>query len=175
MELQGIVTRTELPTRAIDAIPSDSWSPAARFAFRIIFLYFFCFILVGANGTLLDVFPVVGEWIQDKLNWPVNHLSELAGRHLFHLTGIAAHWHPSDSGDTAMNWIHDGLLLTFALAGGVVWTVFSHFRIHPRTDYRTLHTLASLLPASYLRHVHGQLRSGQSLSISDAAAFCCRS
>ena len=36
------------------------------------------------------VFPVVGDWIQDKLKWPLNHLSEFVGRHLFHLTGIAA-------------------------------------------------------------------------------------
>ena len=116
-----------------------AWSPAVRLAFRIAFLYFFCFILFGANGTLLDVFPVVGGWIQDKLNWPLNHLSEFVGQHLFHLTGIAAHWHASDSGDTTMNWIHDGLVLTVALVGGILWTIVSLFKTDPRTDYRSLH------------------------------------
>ncbi|MFC5864674.1 hypothetical protein ACFPT7_20365 [Acidicapsa dinghuensis] len=121
------------------ASPPPSWSPATRLGFRIAFLYFFCFIVVGANGTLLEAFPVVGGWIQDKLNWPLNHLSEFAGQYVFHLSGIAAHWHPSDSGDTAMNWIHDGLALALALAGGILWTVIAHLRKSPRTEYRTLH------------------------------------
>jgi hypothetical protein len=129
----------ELPTPITAATAPAPWSPAVRLAFRITFLYFYCFIFLGANGTLLDVFPVVGGWIQDKLNWPLNHLSEFVGQHLFHLTGIAAHWHPSESGDTTMNWIHDGLVLTFALAGGILWTIISHIRNNPRTDYRTLH------------------------------------
>jgi hypothetical protein len=120
------------------AAPPAPWSPATRFGFRIAFLYFFCFVVLGANGTLLDVFPAVGGWIQDKLNWPLNHLSEFTGQHLFHLTGIAAHWHPTESGDTAMNWIQNGLLLTFALAGGIVWTLIALLRNSPRTEYRTL-------------------------------------
>lgn len=81
----------------------------------------------------------MGGWIQDKLNWPFNQLSEFAGQHLFHLTGIAAHWHPSESGDTAMNWIHDGLVLAFAVAGGILWSVIAHLRHNRRTEYRTLH------------------------------------
>ena len=154
MELPGINTPaqsvdasntlvpTEIPTPvcgSADVTPSAPWSAATRIAFRIAFLYFFCFVFLGANGTLLGVFPVVGGWIQDKLNWPLNHLSEFVGQHVFHLTGIAAHWHPSESGDTTMNWIHDGLVLTFALAGGILWTILSRIRNNPRTDYRTLH------------------------------------
>ena len=135
MEIPGITTPSELPTPVSAATPLDPWSPAVRIAF----LYFFCFILIGANGTLWDVFPVVGGWIQDKLNWLLNHLSKFVGQHLFHLIGIAAHWHPSESGDTAMNWIHDGLALTFALAGGILWTIISRVRNNSRTDYRTLH------------------------------------
>lgn len=121
------------------ASPPPSWRPSTRLGFRIAFLYLSCFIVLGANGTLLDALPVVGGWIQDKLNWPLNHLSEFAGEHLFHLTGIAAHWHPSESGDTTMNWIHDGLALTLALGGGILWTVIAYFRKSPRTAYHTLH------------------------------------
>lgn len=139
LELQGISTPTELPAPVPTATPPASWSPATRFGFRIAFLYFLCFVFVGSNGTLFDAFPVVGDWIEAKLGWPFNHLSELTGQHLFHLTGIAAHWHPSESGDTAMNWIHDGLLLTFALAGSVIWTFISLLRNNPRAEYRTLH------------------------------------
>ncbi len=116
-----------------------AWSPGMRVAFRITFLYFFCFIVAGANGTLFNVFPVVGGWIEGKLHWPLNQLSEFVGQRLFHLTGIAAHWHASDSGDTAMNWIHDGLVLALAVTGGILWTVVSHLRNKGRADYRMLY------------------------------------
>jgi len=127
------------PTLVSAPTPHAPWSRAVRMAFRIALLYFFCFVVVGANDTLLQAFPFVGGWIQDKLSWPFNRLSEFVGQHLFHVTGIAAHWHASDAGDTTMNWIHDGLVLTFALAGGILWTIFSRNRNKPRTDYRTLH------------------------------------
>ncbi len=139
MELPGITTPTEVCTPVSAATPPAAWSPALRMGFRIAFLYFFCFIFLGANGTLLGAVPVAGGWIQDKLKWPFNHLSEFTGQHLFHLTGIAAHWHPSESGDTTMNWIHTGLLLAFALAGGILWTLIDLLRNNPRTEYRTLH------------------------------------
>jgi len=110
LELPGTTTPapdTLVPTPVSGTTAAASpapWSPATRFGFRIAFLYFFCFIFLSGNGTLFGVFPVVGGWIQSKLNWPINHLSEFTGQHLFHLTGIAAHWHPSESGDTTMNW-----------------------------------------------------------------------
>jgi hypothetical protein len=137
LEPSGITTPAESPVSA--STPPATWSPATRLGFRIAFLYFFCFIFFDSNGTLFQAFPVVGGWIQDKLNWPFNQLSEFTGQHLFHLNGIAAHWHPSESGDTTMNWIQNGLLLTFALAGGILWTAIAHLRNNRRTEYRTLH------------------------------------
>ncbi len=130
-----VTTPVSGATTAASAAP---WSLATRIGFRIAFLYFFCFIFLSGNGTLFGVFPVVGGWVQSKLNWPFNRLSEFTGQHLFHLTGIAAHWHPSESGDTTMNWIQSGLFLIFALAGGIVWTVVALLRNNPRTEYRTL-------------------------------------
>jgi len=136
LEPSGITTPAESPV-STGTSPAP-WSPATRLGFRVAFLYFFCFIFFDSNGTLFQAFPVVGGWIQDKLNWPFNHLSEFTGQHLFHLTGIAAHWHPSESGDTTMNWIQNALLFTFALAGGIVWTFIAHLRNNRRTEYSTL-------------------------------------
>jgi len=148
LELSGSTTPVDAPDITVPVpvsattgvTPLAPWSPATRFGFRIAFLYFFCFIFLFGNGTLFGVFPVVGRWIEGKLNWPFNHLSEFAGQNLFHLTGIAAHWHPSESGDTTMNWIQNGLFLTFALAGGILWTLIALLRNSPRTEYHTLHS-----------------------------------
>jgi hypothetical protein len=154
LEPSGITTPAEPPVDAPDtlvptelrmpisattaATPPAPWSPATRLGFRIAFLYV-CFNFLGGNGTLFRAFPVVGFWIDHTLNWPFKHLSEFTGQHLFHLTGIAAHWHPSESGDTTMNWIQNGLFLAFALAGGILWTFIALLRNNPRTEYRTLH------------------------------------
>lgn len=146
MESSGNTTSVDAPDTSDPALasattgatPPAPWSPAVRFGFRIAFLYFFCFIFLFGNGTLFGAFPVVGGWIEGTLNWPFNHLSEFTGQHLFHLTGIAAHWHPSESGDTTMNWIQNGLFVTFALAGSILWTLIARLRNNPRTEYHTL-------------------------------------
>jgi hypothetical protein len=151
LELSGITTPVDAPetlvptpvsatTAATPPAPPVPWSPATRFGFRIAFLYFVCFIFLSSNGTLFNVFPVVGGWIDGKLDWPFHHLSEFTGQHLFHLTGIAAHWHPSESGDTTMNWIQGGLFLILALTGGIIWTWIALLRKSPRTEYRTLNS-----------------------------------
>jgi hypothetical protein len=137
LEPSGSPTPAESPVST--ATPPAPWSPAIRLGFRIAFLYFFCFSFLDGNGTLFRSFPVVGAWIEVKLNWPFNHLSEIIGQRLFHLTGIAARWHPSDSGDTTMNWIQNGLFFTFALAGSILWTFIAHLSNNRRTEYRTLH------------------------------------
>ena len=144
MEPSGITTPADapdtlVPTEFSATAPPAPWSPATRLGFRIAFLYFFTFCFLGGNGTLFRFLPVVGAWIEDQLNWPFHHLSEFTGQHLFHLTGIAAHWHPSDSGDTTMHWIQNGLFVLFALAGGILWTLIVLLRNKARTEYRTLH------------------------------------
>jgi hypothetical protein len=115
------------------------WTPLGRLAFRIAFIYFFCFLFLFGNGTLFQIIPVVGHWIQQKLTWPFNHLAEWVGQHLFHLSGLAAHWHPTGSGDTTLHWILSGLFVTFALVGGLLWTAIATLRRNRRTEYQTLY------------------------------------
>ena len=125
-------------TEATAPVKRLHWTALERVGFRIAFLYFFCFLFLFGNGNLFAVFPVVGEWITNKLNWPFNTLSEWTGQHVFHLTGLAAHWHPTGSGDTTLNWILNGLFVVFALVGGLLWTAVSALRGSSRGEYRTL-------------------------------------
>jgi hypothetical protein len=168
LELSGITTPVDAPETLVPApasantaaAPPDPWSPATRFGFRIAFLYFVCFIFLSSNGTLFRAFPVVGGWIDHWLDWPFHHLSEFVGQHLFHLTGIAAHWHPSESGDTTMNWIQGGLFLTLAVVGGIVWTLVAILSDSPRTEYRTLNSWLRFL----LRLTCGMFLAGYGLA-----------
>jgi hypothetical protein len=115
------------------------WTPLGRVGFRMAFLFFFCFIFLYGNGTIFSIFPVAGDWINGILTWPTNKLAEWVGVHVFHLTGIAARWHPTGSGDTTLNWIENGLFVLYALAGGLLWTAIATARGNRRTEYQTLY------------------------------------
>jgi hypothetical protein len=115
------------------------WTPLSRLGFRLAFLYFFCFMFFYGNGTVFSIFPWIGEKIDFVLTWPFNTLTEWTGQHIFHLTGLAASWHPTGSGDTTLNWILNGLFIVFALAGGLLWTLVAMIRGNRRKEYQTLY------------------------------------
>ena len=115
------------------------WTPLSRLAFRIAFLYFFCFLFLFGNGSLFLLFPVVGAKIDGLLTWPMNQVAQWVGQHIFHLTGRSAAWHRTGSGDTALNWINSGLFVVFSIGGGLIWTAISAMRRNPRTEYQTLY------------------------------------
>ncbi|HEX4007448.1 MAG TPA: hypothetical protein VHX60_14830 [Acidobacteriaceae bacterium] len=120
------------------ALQHSAWTPLTRVAFRIAFLYFAFFVFISRNGNLFDLFPVVGGWINNALQWPPDHASLWIGRHVFHLTGLAAAWQPTGSGDSALNWIEAGLYVAVALAGGLLWSLVAALRGNRRTEYATL-------------------------------------
>jgi hypothetical protein len=115
------------------------WAPRVRLGFRIAFIYFFGFMFCYGNGTLFSLFPWVGERIESALRWPIAHLAQWTGTQVFHLTGQAARWHPTGSGDTALHWITAGLLVAISLLGALLWTAAAHAGGGGRTEYRSLY------------------------------------
>jgi hypothetical protein len=115
------------------------WSPLGRVGFRIAFLYFFCFLFLYGNGSLFVIFPVVGNWINRALTWPMNKLAEWTGHHIFHLSGVAATWHPTGSGDKTLQYILNGLFVVFALGGALLWTAIATLRGARRKEYRMVY------------------------------------
>ena len=127
------------PAAAVVSASARAWSPLARTGFRIAFLYFLCFALVCGNGTIFQVFPVVSGWVYTTLMWLPNRLTPWLGIHLFHLSGLAAHRHPTGSGDTAQDWVMNGMYVAVALAGGLLWTLIAAGLGNRRKEYTTLH------------------------------------
>jgi hypothetical protein len=130
----------DMPVELQEAKPVPlHWTPLSRVAFRIAFLYFFCFIFCYGNGTIFSIIPWLGGKIDMVCTWPFNNLAVWVGQHVFHLTGLAATWHPTGSGDTTLNWIENGLFITFSLVGGLIWSLVAVLRGNRRKEYQTLY------------------------------------
>lgn len=103
-----------------------SWSFATRLAFRFGFCYLMIYALGCGNATLWEVIPFhIGEHLNDWTSWPFFHAAQWLGQHLFHLTGVGAKLHSTGSGDTVLNWIAVGVMLTVATLITLIWTALA--------------------------------------------------
>ncbi len=112
-------------------VSETHWSVAARFGFRFVFLFLLLAILITFSP--LGIVPLIGGPISNGVDSVAGHSAQWVGQHAFHLSGIAAEDHPTDSRDTALNWITMGLTLCVSLAGAFVWSVVDRRRPHYQT------------------------------------------
>ena len=115
------------------------WTQVNRLLFRVAFLYFCIFIFSYGNGSIFGIIPKVGNYFDTWATWPWQHAALWTGTHIFHLKGQSAAFHNTGSGDTALDWILQLLYITFAVVGGLVWTVVSVARGNRRPEYATLY------------------------------------
>ena len=122
---------------------NPQWSSAARFGFRVAFLFLLLSILITFSP--LGVIPLVGSPISNGLDAVASHSATWVGHHTFHISGIAAEEHPTDSRDTALNWITLGLTLCFSFFVALVWSVLDRKRPHYQTAAAWLRYLLRML------------------------------
>ncbi len=107
------------------------WPAGWRFGFRAIFLFLLLALLITFSP--LRIIPLVGGPISDGVDALATHSAQWVGQHGFHLTGVAAEDHPTDSRDTALNWITLGLTLCVSVVGASIWSVIDT----KRPNYQT--------------------------------------
>ena len=112
------------------------WS---RMSFRFAFCFWTIFCLgQGLTDLVLWFWPWLSEKVSVGVDWPFRQLTLWTGRHVFHLSGVAASFHPTGSGDTALGWINLLVTIAISLIGSVIWTAISEARKeHP--GYQSLH------------------------------------
>lgn len=121
-----------------------AWSPVRRVLFRFAFCYWLLYLLpVQGSASPLDILPWCAQWIQGVLFWPLQHLAVLVGARVFHLQGIGAAWHPTGSGDTALQWVLVPCMVVLAMLCTAVWSVLDRRRV----EYQTLAAWLRLLLA----------------------------
>jgi hypothetical protein len=115
------------------------WNPFNRVLFRIAFVYFSIFCFMYGNGSIFSVFPIVGSYFDQWMTWPFHQAALWVGHHVFHLSGWVGTFHPTGSGDTALDWVLQLLYVTTAVVGGLLWTAISAIRGHRRVEYAVLY------------------------------------
>jgi hypothetical protein len=104
------------------------WRAAPHFGFCLFFLFILSAILLTFSP--FSIIPLIGDPISDGIDSVKAHSAIWVGRHLFHLSGVATEDHPTDSRDTALNWITLGLTLSFSIVAAAVWSVLDWKRKH---------------------------------------------
>ena len=114
---------------------SEAWSLFRKAVFRFLFIFITSFIFVFNNGT----FPLYGY-----INTPLNDLMHLVTP-WFAKTVLGYTYDYSifvnGSGDTSYAWVSLLLLITFALAASLIWSLTDSKRPHYNTLYYWLTVL----------------------------------
>jgi uncharacterized membrane protein YphA (DoxX/SURF4 family) len=114
------------------------WPLWLRIAFRFSFLYWLLYIIPSVGAvSLFSLLPFggIGNTLATWFAWPLGQLAHVVGFYVFHLSGEAADWHLTGSGDTAMHYTLVFCIAVIALVGTVVWSAIDER--HGRREYRT--------------------------------------
>ena len=120
---------------ARDVVPGETnslvagrrpWNAVERLSFR--FAFVFLLLLVVVIFAPFYLFPVVGGRLQAAVDWCFAGPTVWLGQHVFHLRGVAAHPHATDSRDEALDWIRAGLIVVVSLLTALVWSVLDRRR-----------------------------------------------
>lgn len=121
------------------------WPLWLRVSFRFACLYWALYMWpLPGQASLIDAIPWGNEQITNWLAWPLARLTHWVGIHFFHLVGEGADWHPTGSGDTAMNYVQLAVSLVLAIVGTAVWSAIDERR-GGRREYRTVYAWLRLL------------------------------
>lgn len=161
---------------AVESKPQErtAWPLPLRIAFRFFFIYWLLYIIPSAGAvTIFDLLPFggIGDKLAEWFEWPLGQLAHAVGFYVFHLSGEGANWHPTGSGDTAMQFMLVFCIAVMTIVGTIVWSVIDERR--GRREYRTAYawlrlalriTLAiTLLGYGFAKIYPGQFGAGPDL------------
>src|SRR5262245_36800808 len=104
------------------------WSVGKRIAFRLVFCYFLLYASPETERvTLTDAIPG-GAWIT---GWYVklwHAIVPWVATRVFHVTGRAATYFETGSGDTTLSYVHVFCFLVLAATGTLAWSILDRQR-----------------------------------------------
>lgn len=106
------------------------WHPAKRMLFRFVFCYFVLYAWPESGRVdFLNALPG-GDSVSDWLNKPMHAIVPWIATHLFHVTGEAATYFPTGSGDTTLQYVTNLLYVVAAIVATATWSLLDRNRLH---------------------------------------------
>ena len=125
METAAAALETPIPIAQV-----LQWHPIKRVLFRFVFCYFVLYSWPESGRVdFLNSLPG-GEPVSDWLNKPLHAIVPWIAARVFHITGEAATYFRTGSGDTTLQYITTLLYFVLALAVTLVWSVLDRQRLH---------------------------------------------
>jgi hypothetical protein len=108
--------------------PKDSieWSRSKLIGFRFVFV--FSLLAIAETYEPWSVVPYVGRFLSTVLDDVLTKIATAAAIHLFHVSGIAATSHATDSRDTALSWVTMLLIAATSAVATAIWSVVDRRR-----------------------------------------------
>lgn len=114
---------------SLDTEPSH-WSLWTHIGFRFAFCYLGTYCLCNGNSTVFLAIPGYGydvqDWFASIFLYPAQYLAQ----HLFHVPPPGNTLHLTTSGDTALDWIAQLLMLVLSFLATAVWSILDRQRPH---------------------------------------------
>jgi hypothetical protein len=116
-----------------------AWSFGSRLSFRAIAV--FTLLALTLNYSPWDVLPLIGGYIDEAVQKPLVSIAGWLISHVFHVAGVAATQHPTDSRDTAFDWVSIFTVLIVSMIAALIWSAIDRRRLNPGVQ------------ATWLRHI----------------------
>ena len=108
--------------------PAHPWSPALRVAFRFVCCYWVLYAM-PESGRVSVFGAIPGSTFVTRYYQQMWHaIVPWVATHVFHVTGHAATYFLTGSGDTTLQYVHNLLYLVVALAGALIWSALDRRR-----------------------------------------------
>ncbi|HEY4356083.1 MAG TPA: hypothetical protein VGN16_10080 [Acidobacteriaceae bacterium] len=130
---------------------TGDWSTARLIAFRFVCCYLIAYnIPQQGSASIFDILPWGNGPLNEWFSKPLQPVAVWLGRHLFHITGEGATFHPTGSGDTAMNYVLVFICLCLAVLGTLIWSLLDRKRKQYRIASAWLRLFVSFVVAESL-------------------------
>src|ERR1700760_1473165 len=104
----------------------EGWTVFRKIAFRFVCL--FMYLSIAEIYAPMIVVPFIGERLSSALDYPFSKAAVWIAVHVFHVTGIAAAGHATDSRDTVLGWTTMLVIVLLSLPGTVLWSLLDRRR-----------------------------------------------